>query len=283
MICDFCGNVSENKRAVSLYMRAARITYIDCPLCGCALSMSEIRAAVMEQRYNHNHDSKGRFCSGSGSGGSSAKALDKSAESGIIEKEKTMFSEEEVKPMTFSSDYNVPEGLTESASFRSKFCAMDDDPSVQNEYYQAAKEILQHRSGNDGEDLYYYNTATKKWYKSTTGTLKGTPDIYNEEIIKGLSESERGEIVAFHNHPRGMPPSDGDLNAALTKGYAKGYTIGHNGRIYEYTAPAEIIPEGMYDMFYAAFLADGHSDFDAQIMTIEKLKPVYRFSYKEIL
>ena len=68
MICDFCGNVSENKRAVSLYMRAARITYIDCPECGCALSMSEIRAAVREQRYNHNHDSKGRFCSGSGAG-----------------------------------------------------------------------------------------------------------------------------------------------------------------------------------------------------------------------
>lgn len=84
MICDFCGNVSENKRAVSLYMRAARITYIDCPLCGCALSMSEIRAAVMEQRYNHNHDSKGRFCSGSGESGSSAKPIDKSGESGKI-------------------------------------------------------------------------------------------------------------------------------------------------------------------------------------------------------
>lgn len=75
MICSFCGNVTENRRAVSLYMRAARITYIDCPECGCALSMGEIRAAVRnyneqfeEKRYNHNHDSKGRFCSGSGSG-----------------------------------------------------------------------------------------------------------------------------------------------------------------------------------------------------------------------
>ena len=68
MICAFCGNVTENRRAVGLYMRAARITYIDCPECGCALSMREIRAAVQEQRYNHNHDSKGRFCSGSGSG-----------------------------------------------------------------------------------------------------------------------------------------------------------------------------------------------------------------------
>lgn len=31
MICSFCGNVTENKRAVGLYMRAARITHIDCP------------------------------------------------------------------------------------------------------------------------------------------------------------------------------------------------------------------------------------------------------------
>ncbi len=56
MICDFCGNVSENKRAVSLYMRAARITYIDCPECGCALSMGEIRAAV--RNYNEQFEEK---------------------------------------------------------------------------------------------------------------------------------------------------------------------------------------------------------------------------------
>lgn len=38
----------------------------------------------LELRYNHNHDSKGRFCSGSGAGGNSAETLDKSAESGIM-------------------------------------------------------------------------------------------------------------------------------------------------------------------------------------------------------
>ena len=41
----------------------------------------------LELRYNHNHDSKGRFCSGSGEGGSSAETLDKSAESSIIKNE----------------------------------------------------------------------------------------------------------------------------------------------------------------------------------------------------
>ena len=48
-------------------------------------SYYEAMLNYLELRYNHNHDSKGRFCSGSGAGGNSAETLDKSAESGIIE------------------------------------------------------------------------------------------------------------------------------------------------------------------------------------------------------
>lgn len=91
MICDLCGNVTENKRAIGMYMRAARITHINCPGCGCALSIKEFRAAVgkynqqfEETRYNHNHDSKGRFCSGSGAGESTENGVDKGRKSGII-------------------------------------------------------------------------------------------------------------------------------------------------------------------------------------------------------
>lgn len=47
-------------------------------------SYYEAMLNYLELRYNHNHDSKGRFCSGSGAGGNSAETLDKSAESDII-------------------------------------------------------------------------------------------------------------------------------------------------------------------------------------------------------
>lgn len=40
----------------------------------------------IELRYNHNHDSKGRFASGSGGGGAVKKSIDKSSGSGKIEK-----------------------------------------------------------------------------------------------------------------------------------------------------------------------------------------------------
>ena len=56
MICAFCGNVTENKRAIGMYIRAARITYIDCPECGCALSIKELRAAV--RNYNEQFEEK---------------------------------------------------------------------------------------------------------------------------------------------------------------------------------------------------------------------------------
>ena len=135
----------------------------------------------------------------------------------------------EQERMRSSSDYAVPKGLTTSRTFRSKFDSMDSDKEIQRQYYQVAKSMLQHRSDTNVEDLYFYNTRTKP----------GTPD-YTEEILRGLKESKKGEIVSFHNHPLGMPLSAGDLNAALKNGYKKGYTIGHDGSVFKYTSPIYI-------------------------------------------
>lgn len=137
------------------------------------------------------------------------KELTSGGDGGIIKEQERMQS---------SSDYAVPKDLVKSREFRSKFDSMDSDKKLQRQYYQVAKKMLNHRSGTNGEDLYFYNTRTKKWYSSTTGTQAGTPD-YTEEIRRALQESEKDEIVSFHNHPLGMPPSAGDLNAALKNGY----------------------------------------------------------------
>lgn len=124
---------------------------------------------------------------------------------------------------------------------------MADDADTQKEYYQAAKDILKHRSGQNGEDLYLYNTKTKKWYKSTTGTEAGKPE-YMQNIIDGIANDKRGELVSFHNHPAGMPPSVDDINAAFKNGYAKGYALCHNGRIFEYSGADRYIDESIYNL-----------------------------------
>lgn len=51
------------------------------------IKIIEERGRELELRYNHNHDEKGRFCSGVGGGRAPAKTVDKSAESGIIKLE----------------------------------------------------------------------------------------------------------------------------------------------------------------------------------------------------
>lgn len=200
------------------------------------------------------------------------KALTSGADSGIIKEQERMQS---------SSDYAVPKDLVKSREFRSKFDSMDSDKKIQRQYYQVAKKMLSHRSGTNGEDLYFYNTRTKKWYSSTTGTQAGTPD-YTEEIRRALQESEKDEIVSFHNHPLGMPPSAGDLNAALKNGYQKGYTIGHDGIIFEYTKPEYLIDQSIYNTRISKYKDLGQTEFEAQYNALIDLSRLYGFSVKEV-
>ena len=188
----------------------------------------------------------------------------------------------EQERMQSSSDYAVPKNLVGSRKFRSKFDSMDSDKRVQRQYYQVAKEMLRHRSGTNGEDLYFYNTRTKKWYRSTTGTQAGTPD-YTEEIRRALQESKKGEIVSFHNHPLGMPPSAGDLNAALRNGYKKGYTIGHDGSVFEYTAPKYRIDEAVYSNRIGSYTENGIGEFEAQLNALVDLQELYGFEVREVI
>ena len=200
------------------------------------------------------------------------KELTSGGDGGIIKEQERMQS---------SSDYAVPKDLVKSKEFRSKFDSMDSDKKIQRQYYQVAKKMLSHRSGTNGEDLYFYNTRTKKWYSSTTGTQAGTPD-YTEEIRRALQESEKDEIVSFHNHPLGMPPSAGDLNAALKNGYQKGYTIGHDGTVFEYTAPIFIIDEAVYNKRISLHAEKGDSEFQAQVNALLDLQEFYKFKFKEM-
>lgn len=73
--------------------------------------------------------------------------------------------------------------------------------------------MLQHRSGQNGEDLYLYNRESKTWVKSTSGREAGTPE-YTPDIINAIKKAKAGQLVSFHNHPASMPPSAADLNAA---------------------------------------------------------------------
>lgn len=164
MICDLCGNVTENKRAIGMYMRAARITYIECPECGCALSIKELRAAVRkynqqfeETRYNHNHDSKGRFCSGSGAGESTENGVDKGRKSGII-KEKgfdSLDSSNVVNVLRNDSEEWINELSSEEMRAIKKYTKNSGDPA-DDKFYARLNAMLRGNIPRD-DTLNYYS------------------------------------------------------------------------------------------------------------------------------
>lgn len=162
-----------------------------------------------------------------------------------------------------------------------KMDAITSEPQERREFLHAAKEILHHRSGQNGEDLYLYNRSTKKWVRSTSGTKPGTPE-YTQEILDAITSAKPGEIVAFHNHPSNMPPSASDINAALGNGYSAGYVLCHDGTVYEYTAGNERIDERIYNLRIEKLLSERYNEHEAQLKTMNYLSELFGFVFKEV-
>ena len=180
-----------------------------------------------------------------------------------------------------SRSFVVDSKIIDSRAYADKFDHMTSDKQERREYLKAAKEMLHHRSGQNGEDLYLYNKASKAWTKSTVGKQAGTPE-YTDGIKDAIKKAKPGELVAFHNHPASMPPSVGDLNAALHNGYYAGYVLCHDGTIFAYTAPKQYIDSEIYKIRIENFKRNGYNEFAAQKNTIEYLSNVYDFVFEEV-
>lgn len=194
------------------------------------------------------------------------------------EEEKTYIESERIAK---SREYAVDTKVVDSRGYADKFAMMTEDQQERREYLKSAKEILHHRSGQNGEDLYLYNRTKKKWIKSVSGTEAGTP-AYTDDIMEAIKAAKAGELVSFHNHPASMPPSAADLNSALYNGYSAGYALCHDGKIFEYTAPKQYIEMGMYNRRIAYYKKMGYNEYDAQIKTMQFLSGEYGFEFKEV-
>lgn len=180
-----------------------------------------------------------------------------------------------------SAEFSVDFKRIESRGYADKFDAMASDKQERREFLKAAKEMLHHRSGQNGEDLYLYNKVKKTWVKSVKGQEPSMPE-YTDAIRTAIKNAKNGELVSFHNHPASMPPSVGDLNAALYNGYSVGYAICHDGTIFEYTAPKNYIRPTLYDFAIAKYKREGYNEYDAQVKALQSLTDEYGFAFKEV-
>lgn len=216
------------------------------------LLTGESRAEGIELRYNHNHDSKGRFASGSGGGGianmtklysnGSAKpkeGVDKSGESGIIRESS------KPKPITEITDKaieSVPK--VNISGYTDEQCAM-----IQKQH----KELLEYsREHNDNKEVAFVFDGSLESRKE----FMGSDDKI--DFGRGLYGSN---ITVLHNHPRNSSYSVTDIIFFGDNSNVKTLTIVKNNGKVEYLTKNEKFDSAMfkleYDRLYRKIVKNG--------------------------
>ena len=216
------------------------------------LLTGESRAEGIELRYNHNHDSKGRFASGSGGGGianmtklysnGSAKpkeGVDKSGESGIIRESS------KPKPITEITDKaieSVPK--VNISGYTDEQCAM-----IQKQH----KELLEYsREHNDNKEVAF----------AFDGSLESRKEFMGSDdkidFGRGLYGSN---ITVLHNHPRNSSYSVTDIIFFGDNSNVKTLTIVKNNGKVEYLTKNEKFDSAVfkleYDRLYRKIVKNG--------------------------
>jgi len=219
------------------------------------------------------------------SGSSSEKAkyflksgLTSESEGGIIELESDTVAREDQR-YGRNKDTLVNKIYIESGEYRRKFDKISENEVLNRNIYQKAKEALQHRSGTEYEDMFWFDVTSGNVILEVTDSSVKRAIVYTNRINNVIKDNN--EIVTLHTHPSSMPPSVSDFNSCYRNHYKKGIIACHDGKIFVYTAKQEV-NETLYDMYIRSFIDDGYSVFDSQVKALDKLKQNYDIEFWEV-
>ena len=166
-----------------------------------------------------------------------------------------------------------------SGEYRKKFDKLTDNPDVNKSLYDSAKTALIHRSGTELEDMYWFDGDTGKIILSVTDSTDERAIIYTDKI-RGVIKTKTN-IVTLHTHPSSMPPSIDNFNSCFENGYEFGVVVCHNGRVFKYLSK-QSISKPLYDLYIGEHIANGYSEFEAQLKALEKLKENHLIDFEEV-
>ncbi len=206
------------------------------------------------------------------------KPLDSGGGSGIIE----VGSENvalEFQRYGRNKDTLVNKTYIDSGEYRKKFDKLTDNPTVNKTLYECSKAALKHRSGTELEDMYWLDGKTGKIILSVTDSKEERAIIYTEKIKHTISQNEN--IVTLHTHPSSMPPSIDDFNSCYKNKYDFGIVVCHNGRVFKYSSQ-QLVSKSLYNLYIGEYVDNGHTEFDAQIKSLEKLRENHMIHFEEV-
>ena len=132
----------------------------------------------------------------------------------------------------------VNKKVINSANYRKRIGKATINEKVNRSIWQAAREMLFHRSGTKYEDLAFIDSATGKQQINKNFDKERTAKP-NKPMNQMLRKSEQNTIIAIHNHPGSNVPSLADLRACAKRQYKFGMVVGHDGKIYKYNVDKE--------------------------------------------
>ena len=247
------------------------------------LLTGESRAEGIELRYNHNHDSKGRFASGSGGGGIAnmtklysnggakpKEGVDKSFESGISGKSTSSTGENTVDLKYINSD-----------EYKQKFNGITGNTKVDKQLHSQAIAQLTHRNGTYGEDLTLINAETGNIEGRQSKSLTENGVDYNKSLNKALADNSPYSLISIHNHPTNNPPTGSDLASNGSKKYKLGVVVTHNGRVFTYKAGNKPFLANSFDNVVDKNRSKGYNEYEAIIETLKQYQHDYGIEWSE--
>ena len=163
-------------------------------------------------------------------------------------------------------DFAVDWTKIHSDQYRERLSSISKDDKVLDAINTRAKWALNNREGVKTEELYAINLNDGSEVSRIIDQHFEFRVERTEKFTRELNfaDNEGYEILLIHNHPRGLPPSIGDINALFDNQNVSGITVGHDGSLYYYTRPQKEIQKFDYNVKLRHF-----KEFD-EITNIEK-------------
>ncbi|MDD3251935.1 MAG: minor capsid protein [Lachnospiraceae bacterium] len=196
---------------------------------------------------------------------------------------KEFVSEAEDSPRKATKgNYGVDWPKIQSQEYRESFEKLSDNPKVVDAIETRAKWALSNRDGMKTEELYAVNLNTGDEIASILGQQVESGVERTSTFTRKLNEADKAKerILLIHNHPRGMPPSIGDLNALIKNENVSGITVGHDGSIYYYTRPQKEITLSDFDV--ALRKNSRYTEVTSMEKALEELSETYGFEFRKL-
>lgn len=179
-------------------------------------------------------------------------------------------------------DYGVNWPKIQSVQYRESLEKLSPIKKVIDVVETRARWVLSNRDGLKTEELYAVSLDKGEEIASILNQqlpfrVERTKR-FNDKLDEADSAGEK--ILLLHNHPRGYPPSTGDINALYRNKNVSGITVGHDGSIYYYSRPQKQIEA--FDFAVAMRKYKEYTQVTGQEKALEDLSHEYGFIFRKL-